>query len=109
MRKKTNKQSTPPVSEREVIAGVKIAFVPLDAKRKLVRAISPQIYSNNSPNCVIAGGKITHLSAKIYLNTGIFRRSQISSDPPSKREMQEEYTSSFTAHPFPLCGRFTFL
>lgn len=27
-------------------------------------------------------------------------RSQISSDPPSKREMQEEYSSSFTALPF---------
>lgn len=102
-------QSVPPVSEWEVIAGVKIAFAPLDGASKLVSATSPQIHGDNSPDCVIAGGKITRLSSKIYLNTGIFMRSQISSDPPSKREMQEEYSSSFTAHPLPLCGRFTFL
>lgn len=36
-------------------------------------------------------------------------RSQISSDPQSKREMQEEYSSPLTAHTLPLCGRFTFL
>lgn len=79
-------QSAPPFSEREVIAKVKIAFASLDGASKLVSATSPQIGGDNSPACVIEGGKITRLSSKIYLNTGIFTRSQISSDPPSKRE-----------------------
>lgn len=101
-------QSVPPFSEREVIAGVKIAFAPLDGASKLVSTTSPQIRGDNFHDCVIAEGKIRRLSSKIYLNTRIFMRSQISSDPPSKKEMQEEYSSSFTAHPLLLCGRFTF-
>lgn len=65
----------PLFSECKVIAGVKIAFAPLDGASKLVSTTSPQIRVDNSPDCAIAGGKIASIFKNLPKYWDIYEES----------------------------------